>query len=146
MGLWETIVGVLVSFFGRWENIASFVSVVSTVISICQFVVLRERKKQDAKMQHLLAGIRNSALRKCMAWSNQIQNQLETKNENDVEKLGFMMRARDDFAEIVSVVQALEGAVDPDGSAMMRLLGQDRATVQVTNQIREEGLRKSASV
>lgn len=121
-----------------WETLLDIIGLVSFGIAVYEYAVIKEREKQAKKMQFLLAGVSHSALNKHMAWVNQIN--LPTKNGTDPKIMEIMVRARDDFADIVSLASVLEGAIDPASSAITGGLEKSIKTVQLNNQLQGKAL------
>ena len=120
--------------------IGLLVGIIGTAISIYQAAQLRERKKRNIELQYLLAGISNSALSKQQAWINQMSIALPPQTEDDLKLLRIQARARDDLSEIHSLVSALEGVMDAEGSAITSMLEKNIKQSQLNNKLQEVGL------
>ncbi len=115
--------------------------IIGTAIAIYQAAVLKERKKRDAQLQYLLAGIGNSALTKSQAWINQINLLPQPTNESELSVFRVHARARDDLSEIHNLAAALEGVIDSEGSAITSMLKKIAEQGELNNKIQEIGLR-----
>jgi hypothetical protein len=115
--------------------------IIGTAIAIYQTAVLKERKKRDAQLQYLLAGIGNSALTKSQTWINQISLLPKPENESELAIFRVHARAKDDLSEIHNLATALEGVIDAEGSAITSMLKKIAEQGELNNRIQEIGLR-----
>lgn len=117
------------------------VGIIGTAIAIYQFAVIRENKKRKNEIQHILAGINHAALQKQMSWQNQISTLPKLESDKDWEFGRALLRARDDFQEIVGLTQALEGTIDTENSAIKKLMEQGIEITKLNNELQAEGLK-----
>lgn len=123
------------------EIISLSVGIIGTAIAIYQFAIIRENKKRKNEIQHIIAGINHAALLKQMSWQNQINTLPKLETAQDWEYGRALLRARDDFHEIVGLTQALEGTIDTENSAIKKLMEQSIETTKLNNQLQAEGLK-----
>ncbi|WLQ14343.1 hypothetical protein O5O45_00110 [Hahella aquimaris] len=123
------------------EIISLSVGVIGTAIAIYQFAILRESKKRKNEIQYILAGINNAALQKQMSWQNQINTLPKLETDKEWEFGRVLLRARDDFQEIVGLTLALEGTIDTENSAIKKLMEQGIEIMRLNNALQAEGLK-----
>ena len=120
--------------------------IVGAAAAIYQYAVLKERKKRDAQLQFILAGISNAALSKTQAWLNQISLLPQPANESDLLIFRVHTRAKDDLTEIHNLAAALEGVIDHENSAITTLLNKIAEQGEINNKIQEIGLKNPTRV
>lgn len=123
------------------EIISLSVGIIGTAIAIYQFAIIKENKKRKNEIQHILAGIHHAALQKQMSWQNQISTLPKLETAQDWEYGRALLRARDDFQEIVGLTQALEGTIDTENSAIKKLMQQSIEITKLNNELQTEGLK-----
>ena len=121
--------------------ISLFVGVIGTALAIYQAAVIRETKNRYRELQYILAGISNMALGKQQAWVNQGYWLGEPDNDEVKEIYKLHARARDDFAEMATTISALEGTIDPDHSAITKMLEKMKTQISINNELQREGLK-----
>lgn len=126
------------------EIISLSVGIIGTAIAIYQVAVIRENKKRKNEIQYILAGINHAALQKQMSWQNQISTLPKLETAQDWEYGRALLRARDDFHEIVGLTQALEGTIDTENSAIKKLMEQSIEITKLNNELQTEGLKNPA--
>ncbi|MGI2172155.1 hypothetical protein ACROAE_18500 [Shewanella sp. MF05960] len=126
--------------------ISLLVGVIGTGIAIYQTAVLNESKKRKGELQYLLAGINSSALQKQQLWQNQISLIQHPLSETDIEIAKVSIRARDDFTDIANLTVALEGAIDPDSSAITSMMDKYIETVRKNNILQAEAQNNPSQV
>lgn len=124
--------------------ISLLVGVVGTAIAIYQSAIINESKKRKGELQYLLAGINSSALQKQQLWQNQISLLKPPETEQEMELIRALVRARDDFTDIANLTVALEGAIDPDASAISSMMDKYLDTVRKNNVLQEEALKNQS--
>ncbi len=105
------------------ECISLMLAIISTFISIYQYVLIKEREKENKKIQFFMLAIGDLATGKYNSWRNQFDN-LHEDNDNN-RCVSIMMKARDEFAEFINLTSALEKAIDTDSSASMDKIKQN---------------------
>lgn len=124
------------------EELASLVvGIIGTGIAIYQWAVINESKKKLSELQYLFAGINSSALQKQVGWDNQIKLLVKSENEKDQEILRTHLRARDAFADIASLVSALERSMNSESSAIGSMLQRSIEQANLNNRLQEEALK-----
>ena len=123
------------------EILSLSIGLIGTAIAIYQFAVIRENKKRKNEIQHIIAGINHAALHKQMSWQNQITSLPKLETDQDWEYGRALVRARDDFQELVGLTQALEGTIDTENSAVKKLMEQSIAITKLNNELQAEGLK-----
>ena len=117
-------------------------AVVSSVAAIYQFAVLKERKKSHRNYQYLLASVGNISLQKMQKWTTQISGiPPEPSSYDTLFVLRTLHNAKDDIAEIQSMVSALEGTICLEFSATTELLKKNIEDSKLNNQLQEIGLQ-----
>ena len=128
------LVGLIIGIVGL------VVGLIGTGIALYQWGVMNEAKKRRHELQYLLAGISHTSLLKSQAWLNQLNLYPAPQNEVDLNLRRTLVRAKDDLAEIHSLVAALEGAIDSEESATTTILKKTLEQGQLNNQIQQVGL------
>lgn len=119
-----------------WFEILSFlVGVIGTSIAIYQTAVINESKKRRNELQYLLAGINSAAVQKQQAWQNQISLLPEFTSDKDVVIAQHCVRARDDAMELANLTSALEGTIDSENSAIVKMMDKYKTIVDKNNEI-----------
>jgi hypothetical protein len=132
------LVGLIIGIAGL------IVGMVGTGLALYQRGVLNAEKKRRHELQYLLAGVSNTSLLKSQAWVNQLNSYPAPQNAADIELLRSLLRARDDFTEIHSLVAALEGAVDSEESATTNILRRTLEQGRINNEIQQTALENPA--
>ena len=109
--------------------------------AIYQWAVLSQSKKRRQEIQFLLAGVGHLALAKVQAWNNQISLLPRPNEDQDLQVFRIHEHAKDDLAEIYSLVSALEGTIDSEKSATTALLKKNIEQNELNNKLQEIGLK-----
>jgi spore coat polysaccharide biosynthesis protein SpsF (cytidylyltransferase family) len=123
------------------EIISFSVGVIGTAIAIYQFAVIKESQKRKNEIQYILAGINHAALQKQISWQNQISTLPKLESPQDWEFGRVLLRARDDFQELASLTQALEGTIDTENSAISKLMQKSIDITKLNNELQAEGMK-----
>ena len=123
------------------EIISLSVGIIGSTIAVYQCAILRENKKRKNEIQHILAGINHTALQKQMSWQNQMNTLAKLETTQDLEYLRTLLRAKDDFQEIVGLTPALEGTIDTENSAIIKLMEKSIKITKLNNELQAEGLK-----
>lgn len=119
-----------------WFEILSFLlGVIGTSIAIYQTAVINESKKRRNELQYLLAGINSAAVQKQQAWQNQISLLPKFTSDKDVVIAQFCVRARDDAMELANLTSALEGTIDSENSAIVKMMDKYKTIVEKNNEV-----------
>lgn len=117
-------------------------AVFSSAAAIYQLALLKEREKSHRKYQYLLASVGNISLQKMQKWTTQISGIPSEPNSYDtLFVLRTLHNAKDDIAEIQSMVSALEGTICSDFSATTELLKKNIEDSKLNNKLQEIGLQ-----
>ena len=124
--------------------ISLLVGIIGTAIAIYQTAVLNESKKRNSELQFLLAGINSSAAQKMQSWQNQISIASDSLTHEKMDEFKLLIRARDDFTDLSNLTVSLEGAIDPDSSAISKMMDKYLETVQKNNEIQKYNMQNPA--
>ncbi|GEA05227.1 hypothetical protein KUL17_41240 [Alteromonas sp. KUL17] len=124
--------------------ISLLVGIIGTAIAIYQTAVLNESKKRNGELQFLLAGINSSAAQKMQSWQNQISIASDSLTPDKMDEFKLLIRARDDFTDLSNLTVSLEGAIDPDSSAISKMMDKYLDTVQKSNEIQKCNMQNPA--
>jgi len=118
--------------------ISLLVGVIGTAIAIYQWATLNALKARNSELQFLLAGINSSAAQKMQSWQNQIHLLLEPQNVDQLDTMKVMHRAKDDFADMSNLIVSLEGAIDPENSAISKMMDKYLDVLSKNNKMQAE--------
>lgn len=125
-----------------WVNVGfRFWAFFASGVAIYQWAKLRSDKKSHQKAQFTIAGINSLALQKQQTWNQQINLLPQPQHQADIEIARPYIRARDDFSELAVLATALENTVDPNSSAIKKLLQKAINIVKQNNELQNEGLK-----
>lgn len=114
--------------------------ILGTGIALYQRGVMNEARRRRHELQYLLAGVSHTSLLKSQAWLNQIALYPEPQSDAELQLRRSLVRARDDLAEIHSMVAALEGAIDSETSATTDILKKTLEQGRLNNEIQQGNL------
>ena len=123
------------------DMVSIVIAAVSSGIAIYEFAIIRESNKRKYEIQHILAGIHDSALQKQISWQNQLDMIGNLQTSRDWEFARTILMVKDDFGGIVALAKALEGSVDTDYSATTELLKNSIEVNKLNNELQATALK-----
>ncbi|HTD05663.1 hypothetical protein [Undibacterium sp.] len=120
------------------EAISLFVGVIGTAIAIYQAAQINASRERLREVQFLLAGFNSLAIMKQVAWRNQMNFFANPTDDKGKELYRIHVRASDDFAEMASVMSALEGTITTGESAIFAVMEKALKQAELNSKLQVE--------